>query len=132
MHLYVLARGIKHDFDRMINDLQAQYLPYKSHPNYKKNKMVVQLSVRPVQLFELVFPREELDTVQGMLWDNNLAMNTRDKMGTAMVRKMLGAKKVPKFDESIPRRLIYRHNVACYPVGIKEDTNDPEDEHENL
>ena len=29
MHVYILCRGIKHQFDRFINELSAKYLPYE-------------------------------------------------------------------------------------------------------
>jgi hypothetical protein len=61
MHLYVLARGQADRMQRWINDLNAQYLPFK-HPALKKEGKI-QLSVREMKLLEICFPEEQLDEV---------------------------------------------------------------------
>lgn len=116
MHLYILTRGIKHDVDRFINDLQAQYFPWKmeGQPNDW-----VQLGVRPVQFWELVVPKEYIQTMMRTLWYDNNTDNYQHRLGA--LRKLIGAKKIPPIDPSIPRRIIYKDNVSIYPIGIKED-----------
>ena len=37
-----------------------------------------------------------------------------------MIRKALGIKKMPKLIPGL-RRIVYKDNVAIYPIGIKED-----------
>lgn len=127
-----MTRGIKHEVDRLINDLQAQYFPYKIPKGEKAGDYYVQLSVRPVQLWELAMPENHLQTVMHTLWDGQNKVLDKYKMGLGMIRKMLGVQKIPKFDDKIPKRIVYKDNVAIYPIGIKEDVIDPQDEKENL
>lgn len=115
MHLYLMTRGIKHCVDWFIRDLQAQYFPYGEPGNY------VQLSVRPVQLWEVVFPKEAFNEVCGTIL--NSTENRKDiGLPMAALRKALGAKKLPKLDfTKLPKRLIYKDFVATYPIGYRPD-----------
>ena len=64
MHLYIATRGIKDRVDRLINDLAARYYPYKAGEVAGKPVIgSMQLSVRPLQFWELVFPEEALEEV---------------------------------------------------------------------
>ena len=123
-----MTRGIKHDVDRMISDLQAQYFPYKfKDPKDNVDKeMLLQLSVRPIQLWELGFPEPELNNVLSMLYNGDPIPKHHtfaQKMRLEVLRKMLQAKKIPKYDEwkECLKRPIYKDNVAIYPIGTKED-----------
>jgi hypothetical protein len=73
-------------------------------------------------------PEPELPTVMKALWDINPGVNKRHKFFLNRVRNILGAKKIPQFDEKIPRRIIRNQNVAIYPVGIKPDNYNPGNE----
>lgn len=139
MHLYISPRGIMHDTNRFLNDLQAQYLNY-----FPKGKMLetfratagisphdayaVQLAVRPMGLFyELVFPKESLMEVLQTLWPDEGYPNSQnwkiDAIKWAMC-KALGAKKLPRDmwpPNGSPRRLIYKQNVGIDLIGYKED-----------
>ena len=120
MHLYIMTRGIKQLIDEYINDLQAQYFPYGNPPN------LLQLSVRPLQLWELVFPKEQLkEVMQTVLpYESIKSWGLKDirKHKLALLRLALGAKKIPKLDltQGIVRPL-RKENIAIYPIGIKED-----------
>lgn len=111
--------------DRLIEDLQAQYYPYKAN----KENYYVQLAVRPIQFWEIVMPEPELDSVMKMIWNTNAnaanhGSNSKFKYPMAMIRKGLGVQKIPTFDEKLPKRVTSQHeikDVACYPIGIKPD-----------
>jgi len=129
-----MTRGIKHEVDRFIRDLQAQYFPYQFN---QKEKGYVQLAVRPIQLWELVFPEPSLPQMQKTLWSNAEEMTPRPafRPGLFTIRKTLGAEKIPEYpkDPNILPRLIWRPNTcAVYPIGIKKDENDKNDGHELL
>ena len=111
----MVTRGIKHESDRFINDLQAQYFPYA------KDK-VVQLGVKPMQLWELVLPEDSLPTLLKTLgWEGQTAQPSFSNVWT-LLRKALKAKKIPKMDlKKVPGRIVYRNNIGIYPIGIKED-----------
>lgn len=120
-----MTRGIKHDTDRLINDLQAQYFDYT---HKEKGKMLVQMAVRPINLYELVFPKEHLGVVMQTLWrdsEDPLPKHATflQKMRLEVMRKALMAKKCPdkEFWKDSMFRPLYKSNVQCYPIGIKED-----------
>jgi len=128
MHLYTITRGIKHDVDRFINDLQAQYFPYKIPKGKMKGEYNVQFSVRPIQLWEFVMPKESLGEAMNMIWDSqeHLVVDRFQKR-LMVLRKMLGAKKFPDLNQNLPKRIIYKNNVGVYPIGIKEDNMNEHD-----
>ena len=114
----MMTRGIKHEVDRFISDLQAQYFPYKSN---KKN-LWVQLGVRPIQLWEIALPKESLQEVMATIFKSQTDIDNSAGHKQMMVfRKLLKAKKMPKLIAK-ERRLMYNpETVARYPIGIKED-----------
>lgn len=122
MHLFILTRGIKHEVDRLINDLQAQYFPFK----YNGQEINLQLSVRPIQLWELIMPEDQLPIVQNTLWQNEPVDFVKNiefsrKLLLAGIRTSLGANIMPDLKKELGRRMIYNQNVAIYPIGIKQD-----------
>ena len=102
-------------------DLSAQYLPFK----FKGEKTAVRLSVRPVQLYEIGFPEDQLDTVMNMVGSSDYILKrypVLDKMAKWM-RKFLKLKPVPKPKK--PFKIMQPNNtnkaVAVVPIGIKDD-----------
>ena len=122
MHLYLLTRGIKHCVDRYISDLSAQYFPYGD----PKDKLAVQLAVRPLQIWEIVFAKQNLpEVVKTVLPQGAIRSVDKKNWSTkymSWLAKMLKAKKMPDFDlKDVPSRLIYKDFVAAYPIGVKAD-----------
>ena len=113
-----MTRGIKKEVDDYVNTMSGQLLPY---PIPGKPGMNVQLAMRPIQLWEVVFPKEQLGRVLGACkWDGKGRKDMQ--LHLAALRKILKAKKIPEMDLSkIPPLLVYNQNVAIYPIGIKED-----------
>ena len=118
MHLYIITRGMKTEVDRFVNDMSAQYFPIfiDGKPAY------VQLAMRPIQLWEMVFPEESLGEV--------IATIRRDPGGSANrlgyakrfgLQKMLGCKPIPKLLNLSKKRIVYNHNIAIEEIGIKKD-----------
>jgi len=97
--------------------MQAQYLQYGSH--------AVQLAMRPIQLWEVVFPKQHLPMLlKTVKWSGE--MKPEIKMHMDMLRRIIKAKKIPKFDmEKTKPRILYHQNVAIYPIGIKPDATWP-------
>ena len=125
MHLFVAFRGIKHETDMLINELSAQFLPYK----IGDEDMHVQLAVRPIQLVEIVFPDEYLDIVQRTLWGANCPKESpTHKLLYAPIRKILSmgsdgnkVMPMPPYSPEGQRFLVSPNCVAPYPIGIKKD-----------
>jgi len=116
MHLYCISRGIKQDVDRFIKELECQYLPFKY-----RGFDFIQMSVRPVQLWEMVFPKELKDLmINTIIRGNPPEHETMFKYPLAVLRKLLNAKKVE--DTTHKKRLaVYHENVQVLPIGIRED-----------
>jgi len=121
MHLYMLTRGMKNHVDQFITELQGKYLPFK----FEGKDSVVQLSVRPIQLWEVVFPKEHKDLIlttclggkEGM---KGITNKRRHRPFVAMIRKALGIQKLPDYDDTqtLP---ITRQHMELVGIGIKED-----------
>ena len=126
MHLYAITRGIKPDVDRYINELLSKYFPYPIKGISGEQTAMVQLAVRPIQLWEFVFPKEVLPMAVGTICNESLTCGDfRDKFLNG-IRLMLKAKKLPKWDYAkLPKLPIYKPNVAVYPIGWKGDKNWP-------
>jgi len=130
MHLYVAAKGIKPHLEKWQNDLLAQWIPkWKDGkplmtPNGKQ-RQYVQLAVRPVQLFEVGFPKEELDNVMNIIGTSNYVLKRYPmlNMGAKMLRKTMKLNEVPKPKKPMP--FMQPHpmfkSVAVIPIGLKDD-----------
>ena len=131
MHLYVVAKGIKPHLDMWVNELLAQKLPVmkdgKPVSDENGNKIFVQLAVRPVQLYEIGFPKEHLEYVMGVVGTGDYITNRYPILHkiSAAFRKLVGLKPVP-----IPTKIDTLMQpgpgkaVAVIPVGIKADMID--------
>jgi len=120
MHLYTITRGIKDRVDATINDLQAINFPMN---NNGKN-VYTQLAVRPIQLWEFVFPREQLNFMLATLNYRDNADGYKLDKYCMPIRKMLKLKKIPQLEYSkIPKQLIRKEHVAFHHIGTKEDLN---------
>lgn len=143
MHLYISPRGIIHDTNRFLNDLQAQYFAYepkgKMREIFERNmnakipegtKVGVQLAVRPMGLFyELVFPKESLQDVLHMIWPGEEFPKSANWKIDAIkwgMCKALGARRFNKKDWTVgwSTHTIYKQNVGIDLIGIKEDAYD--------
>ena len=137
MHLLIAVRGIKHEVERTINDLQAQYFNFK-HRDQKN--VVIQMGVRPIQLYELVFPREELATVLTTIKSNNFGFTKKAAWLLRIAAQFFGTKEKykaikPGMDLGGQKRIIYMPNCDITPIGYKEDGDMKDDKgviHERL
>ena len=118
MHLYLLARANYPRLERWINDLLARYYPYE----YDKGKMgSLQLSVRPIQMFEIVFPepqyKEILETINP--YGSRMAEIFKGRLN--LLRRALKLEPVLKEEEINANDKMVRHSVDVAAIGIKKD-----------
>jgi len=120
-----MTRGVKHQVDQFITGLQSQFFPY-GKVKEDGTRELVQLAVRPIQLWELVFPKEHMNTVLKTVgyppvkdWKSKYMM---------ALRLMLKAKPVPgNIDMSkVPMRPIQGICVGTELIGMREDKIWPE------
>ena len=116
MHLYFTTRGVKFWVDRFITELQGMYLPFK----YQGKENSFRLQVRPLQIWEVVFPKEHKDLILNTIINPDGAYHKRHNKFILAIRKVLGIKPIPKYDrtKSMP---ITRANIDATGIGIKED-----------
>lgn len=152
MHLYFGLRGVKHMSDLFETHAQSQYFLWErenmnvcscNHPKHdgkckscecnsfsrRKETFNLQGSLRPVQLYEYVFPEECLEEVLTMFQMSDEVMdyheNSLGKIGKFFLdkfRKILGLKPIPRgIPRKEPKHIIPLHGVTLHPIGIKTD-----------
>ncbi len=127
MHFFFILRGIKHDFDRFCQELECLKwpMPMKDNLSGQVKMNLVQGALRPIQLFEYVFPKESFEEVWrtmgiGAPEDKYYYLNKY----AFLLRKVLGAKRIPdKINLEGAKQFIYNRNLQIYPIGIKEDND---------
>ncbi len=133
MHIFTLLRGIKTEQDKFINDLSGQWLPYA----FDGHKSYVQVAVRPLQLVEIIFPKEHKQLMLNSIWqDTEIKLSKKYKTILMPLRKALGAKKIPERGFPLKKgekKLLLGGltNLARYPVGIREDPMNPDPKHDH-
>lgn len=122
MHLFTIVRGIKHLQDQAINDLQAQFFKH----SINGNDTIVQLAMRPIRLYEMVFPESALKEVVKTIAPSYPKDYVDNWLYMAALRKALGAKKLPEMDLSgVNHRIIRNQWVPFHIIGFKEDDKLP-------
>ena len=100
MHLRFYLRGINTQCELWKILAQGIFLKWKRIDVKTKREVEVlyQMALRPSVLgtWELVFPEECLPTVLAMLKYTGEEMSLKNKMRTAVLRKLCGTKKIPK------------------------------------
>lgn len=128
MHLYFITRGIKQQRDLFVNFMQTQMFKWK-RKNLKTGKeeiVQVQGSLRPVELWEYVFPEESLNEVLTIL-DINPYMShfkyRKEQLKSKAIRKMLGKDitPVPDYKKVPTNKYVELRGITLYPIGIKKD-----------
>ena len=121
MHLYVLTRGILSATKQWENDLSAEYLPFEVLEKGKKKptKYLSQLAVRPVNLYEIVFPEECLQDVLGMVKPSfSKGVVGKFSRFIKIFMRMMGLKKIPDYK---PKLLPLGDGVTVIGLGLKKD-----------
>lgn len=121
--MYVIARGQYDRLQRWVNDCLARYYEFKYGETEDGKPKIgrLQLSMRPIQLYEVVFPSEHLNKVIALLQPYGgygFRSGFKKKIVT-FLRKVLKLKPIPK---GIPKDPTMFHDfVDCMGIGIKED-----------
>lgn len=96
----------------------------------KETPIRVQGSLRPIQLWEYIFPQESLQEVLAMQGCHKNYNELRPEVNKFawVLRKMMGAKKIPDMPElkkkeiwEVTNKIIPTPGFAVYPIGIRED-----------
>ena len=130
-HLYIITRGIKHLVDEYIKQLSCKYLPmkiFKGDVDGVKEDGVfqTQVAVRPIQLWEIVYPKEHQDLMLNTILAGSKGQ-TNDKKHQKfanIIRKILRVKPIPEYktDKMLP---IAKAAVDVTAIGVKDDYTMP-------
>jgi len=148
MHLILATRGIQQQINVWKMFMQSQMFDWKRQPllkdkkgNFKKDKngnymrgkeeyTRVQGALRPIQLWEYVFPQESLQEVLAMMDRHKNYDVMRPEMAKVawILRKGMGAKKIPDMPDlkkkemhEVTQKFIPTSGIASYMIGIRED-----------
>jgi len=132
MHLYIATKGVKKNVDDFINQLVGKWLPwkYRAKNEDKLEDTWLQLAVRPIQLWEIGFPKEHKDIVcstilgknGGIIRGNDGKDATDHPVFNWLIQtfsRVLGLKKL-EYNDTLAMP-IHREAVAIAGLGIKED-----------
>ena len=145
MHLVLLTRGINEQVNNWRNLLEAQRFPWKRKnlQTGKEEMILIQGALRPIQIWEYVFPEESLNDVLGGMNVKGPIERKEIKPITWMISKILKLDPIPKIDNfqvtgytppgtlngaNMPAAQVHSmmtEGVACYPLGIKKDARGP-------
>jgi hypothetical protein len=132
MHLYMISRGIKQNRDIWVSFMQSQFFKW-TRKNLKTGKdevSFVQGALRPIELWEYVFPEECLNEVLTNLKLSSIeahknGRNWKDKTALTALRKMLQAEELPAdFKAGDVTRVMTVDGVPVHIIGIKKDGRD--------
>lgn len=148
MHLILMTRGIQQSRDLWRKFMETQWFDWKRQPilkddnnNFLRNPdgslkrgadqfSRVQGALRPIELWEYVFPQESLQEVLAMMNMHKSYNNLRPEVKNYawILRKLTGAKKIPDMPElqkkepwEITQKSIPMNGMCAYPIGIRED-----------
>ena len=120
-----MTRGQKECVDNFIKQLEAQYLPLKADKRDIKDSGdgLVQLGVRPIQLWEIVFPKEMKDIVLNSIFEgeDGHTQQKKHKKFVSMIRKVLGIQPMPKEYDKTKKFITRGDHIEKIGIGIKED-----------
>lgn len=136
MHLYFITRGIKHERDRWVREMQSQFFPYemKDLVTGQTKAMMAQGALRPVEFWEYVFPETskygELEVDNMHLMMNSLNLSGRhasdpklpflDKYSW-MIRKALHLNKIPDVIPVTITKPMSPPGITIWPIGWRKD-----------
>ena len=127
MHIYVLIRGIQHQVDQFKIGVQGMYLPtkrkIKKGKKWVEENIMVQVGYRPIELAEIVFPKEHKDLMLNTLLDkkHGVTQHKRHRKWVAVIRRILGVDKIDwnyKDNQIMP---INKGGIEIVGIGTKED-----------
>lgn len=123
-----MTRGAKQWSDEFITELQGKYLPFRWRAPQTKELIDtnVQLSVRPIQLYEIVFPEEHKDIILNTILDDYDTVKSRftqhkfhNKVIWA-IRKALHIDPIPEYKRDI-KFPVCKNNIEVVGIGVKKD-----------
>jgi len=126
----IATRGNKESVELFIKELSSKYLqlPMTNKKNGKVVNTVNAIHVRPFQLWEIIFPKDDRDAVLTTLFpDGNPVENHGWKKNLMMwfLNKFLPFYKIPKKWDTKKFMHVCRNDVEIAGLGLKDDEMQP-------
>ena len=125
MHLYIVTRGIIEASAKFIKELSAKYIPmpFYDKKTGKATNVATVIHVRPIQLWEIVFPKEQLDTVLTTIFPANEGKSNNKKAERIFkwIRRFLPMRNIPKTWKTDKKMIVCGDGVDRIALGIKDD-----------
>jgi hypothetical protein len=120
--MFVIMRGRKMDVERTIDDLNGKYLPFD---HKSAGKGVLNVMANPVQLVEIIFPKEHLDCMVNTLGGEK-GLQGQASMGylkkyIKWFRKFAHLKPIENIDDKVMKLPIHLEHIEIIGLGIKDD-----------
>lgn len=106
-------------------ETRACWLPYTT-PDGKEMKQPLQTQLRPVNFYELIFPRGELDRVLNTMKPEiglKGAIAQMSNLNLIAMRKIMKYSKIPEADPKKGEFFFPKLNVRTYGIGIRDDAD---------
>ena len=84
----------------------------------------VNLQIRPIQFYDIIFAKENFDVVMNTLsqFDGNLRGSSRfPSFPMAVLRKGLKLNKIPEWNKEAGQLLFPKLDICTYGIGVRED-----------
>lgn len=122
MQVFFITRGHKTWVDQWITELQGKYLPF----DYNGQKGMLQVIVRPIQLWEVGFPQEHRDLMlntifQGQKDFGRFQGDWKGMLGLAALRKALKAQDFKPYITDKGFLPLTRQGMSVMGIGEAED-----------
>lgn len=132
MHFIFGTRGIKRDAERLIDELSTRYLPFNRYnPEIKQlEKVLIQMRVCPIQLWDVSYPIEHRDAVLNTLLGGGTGIPIRDTRGWRLklldksikvMQKLLGLNPLGEYKKEQLLPMMLPQNTEVIAIGEKED-----------
>ncbi len=119
MHKYIFTRGELNATKKWANDLAGQYLPFLTKDKEGKEvKFLAQIQLKPLMMWEVVYPEKCEKDLMGMLKPITIGNNVVNKM-LKWVRKILQIEKIES--EWNPYLVPAGFGVSVIEIGNKKD-----------
>lgn len=132
MQIYAITRGVIHDVNLMITQLQGKYFPFKGRLGGDANSTTASkelkdyalaVGVRPIQLWEIAYPVAYHDHMCSTLFGETRpdSITNWRAMGIKALQTGLNIKKINYTYDANKVMPLYKNNVEIAAVGQKED-----------
>ena len=113
--------------EKMIRNLRSVWMKHEWTTKHGVELKAMEMNIKPILLWDISFPKEQLDTVLNTLLDPGWEENMGKKYGrkfnmiSKFLMKKLGLMPIPKERAHNSKWGVYKESVEIFPFGIKKD-----------